>query len=247
MSDTVTTTKETNESCECSSSSTTESDGGSSISTTSDKPDYIIPPIGTKGTFTFLSPFNEVLYNDQEYEVVSIRSLKELYDSEEDPLTYIYEEVGLTSSEFQTDLDWNVPIIVFTTEAGKYLYVPASYLGSLPNITGVRYQQVMLAVNLGYLPVNFDLEIAKDTIKEDILGTLGITSTVEAIKTSAVQMVDEDEDEKYKKLLEGKKTINSSYKIRYLKLVQINNTLRQQIKMMNNCMVNHLSILETSD
>ena len=204
------------------------------------KPTYIVPAIGTVGTFEFKSPFDDKLYNGLEYEVKAIRSLVELNDSNEDPFVNIYQPVELSEKDFKTDLDHNVPIVVLSNSGGNYYYVPASKIKSMPKTVGVKYQQVMMAINLGYLPLDFDLELAKDTIVNDIKATLGITSTVESIKTSAVQLITSDEHEQYKKLLESNKTITSSYRIRYEILAEKNKKLMSTIKMLNDCIFQHL-------
>lgn len=178
----------------------------------------IIPPIGSRGVFTFEEPFNTTLNNGQEYIVKGIRLLKEIQDSLEDPYTNIYQPVNLTEDDFKKDLQNNVPVIVLSNSGNEYYYIPANKLKSMPQTVGIKYQEVMLAINLGYLPISFDLDLAKETIVTDILATLGIESTVESLKTSAVQLVTDTEDATYKKLLETRKSIKSSYRIRYEEL-----------------------------
>lgn len=221
--------------CNC---DTSKEDTGVDGPTT--KPTYIVPPIGTKGIFTFESPFDDKMYNNAEYEVKAIRSLSEMHDSEEKPYENIYQPVNLTEKDFKTDMDHNVPIIVLASSGGSYYYVPASKLKSMPKITGIKYQQVMLAINLGYLPISFNLDVAKDTIVNDIKSTLGITSTVEAIKTSAVQLVNEDDHTTFQKLLDTNKKIRNSYRVRYELLSKKYEELRKKLKILNNCMINHI-------
>lgn len=204
------------------------------------KPVYVVPPIGTKGKFTFLEPFNKVMYNNQEYTVKAIRSLQELSDSEEKPFENIYMEHELTEDKFKSDLDNNIPIIVFKNNGGNYFYVPATYLNSMPKNDGVKYQQVMMAINLGYLPLDFDYSVAEDIIKNSIKASLGITSTIETLKTSAVQLVSEDEHNRFKMLLEGNKTEKHGYMFRYNMLLEQNKKLKQRMKLLNDCIILHI-------
>lgn len=227
-----------NPSCNCDNPDAVETATGLTLS--SSKPSYIIPEIGTRGTFKFASPYDDVMDDAVEYEVRSIRSLKEVYDSEEDPFANIYSAVQISEDEFRRDLDWNVPIIVLTNSANQYFYVPATKLLSMPKVSGIKYQEVMLAINLGYLPLTYDTTLAEETLKDDILHTTGITSTVERIKTSAVSIVSEEDHANYKKLLDGKKKTKHSWRVRYEMLLEKFNEQKLVIKTLHECVEKHL-------
>lgn len=227
-----------NPSCDCDNPNSVETATGLTLS--SDKPSYIIPEIGTRGTFNFSSPYDTVMDSSVEYEVRSIRSLKEVYDSEEDPFGNIYNSVQISEEEFRRDLDWNIPVIVLTNSANQYFYIPATKLLSMPKVTGVKYQEVMLAINLGYLPLTYDTSLAEETLKDDILHVTGITSTVERIKTSAVSIVTEDEHNNYKKLLDSKKQTKNSWRVRYEMLLEKFNEQKKVIDMLHSCIEKHL-------
>lgn len=204
------------------------------------KPIFIVPPVGTRGTFKFKKPFNNKMYDGLEYEVRAIRSLVEMKDSDEKPYENIYVPVELTEKDFKQDVDHGVPIIVFINTAGNYYYVPASYLLSMPKTSGVKYQQVMMAVNLGYLPIDYDPSLIKSTLVDDVKAILGITSTVETIKTSAVYLISEEEHQSFQKLLNGNKSITHSYRVRYAKVLEENNKYRERLKLLTNCLTNHI-------
>jgi hypothetical protein len=202
------------------------------------KPLYYVPAVGTKGAFSFQSPFDSILFSNQEYEVKSIRSLKELYDSEEDPFTNIYSANNLTEEEFKTDLDNNIPIIVLANDANQYYYVPATKLSSLPKLTGVKYQEVMLVINLGYLPVDIDVSSTKDDIESVVSEKIGVTSSMEIIKTSAIQLVDDAKDEEYTKLRE-KNMNRDTWRTKYKKLETKYNDALAQLDLLHTCIEQH--------
>lgn len=204
------------------------------------KPVYYVPAVGTKGSFSFQEPFDSILFSSQEYEVKSIRSLKEIYDSEEDPYTNIYAANNISEEDFKTDLDNNIPIIVLANSANQYYYVPATKLASLPKVTGVKYQECMMVINLGYLPLDFNIDTAKDTIINDIKASLGIESTVETIKTSSIQLVEEDKHDEFQKLLNTRKTITESYRTRYMKISEKYTNMKQQLDKLHKCIEAHI-------
>lgn len=202
------------------------------------KPIYYTPAVGTKGSFSFQSPFDSILFSNQEYEVKSIRSLKELYDSEEDPYTNIYAANNLTEQDFETDLNNDIPIIVLANDANQYYYVPATKLSSLPKLTGVKYQEVMLAINLGYLPVDTDITSTKMDIESVVSEKIGVKSNMEIIKTSAVQLVDEAKDVEYTKLREANMN-KDTWRTKYKKLESKYNDALAQLELLHTCIEKH--------
>ena len=193
---------------------------------------FVIPPIGAKGRFKFLEPFNVEQYEKEELKVSAIRTFKELKDSNIDIYELIYKPVNLTEKDVLTDMDNNVPILVLESQSGKYLNIPANRIQSLPDISGIKYQQRMLVANMGLLPLNYNLDTLFNVIKEDIYDITGISTEIQDIKSSGIVIVDELKDKEYSKLLENKKTVNLSYRTRYYKLKeQYDKLLEQQKKL----------------
>jgi hypothetical protein len=175
----------------------------------------LTPPIGTVGSFTFTPPFDTLITGDQEFRVTAVRNLLELENSGEKPFDTIYRSIGLTEAEFKHDLDNNVPIVVFSTTGNEYFYVPADRVLSIPKINGVRYQEMVLAISLGNIPVSKDLTVVKDIIVQDIKTVVGIESTVSEVPASAVGLVDVVKHKEFELLLEGRKTTSKSYRTLY--------------------------------
>lgn len=185
----------------------------------------IIPPINTRGKFTFSSAISKIkkLSADEEYTVTSIRSLIDLHKSEELPYETIYQPIGLSSKDFEEDLNTDVPIVVFTKTNEDFFYIPADHILSMPNVTGIRYRNVILSANLGGLPLNFDISLAKTTIADEIYNTLGIKTTVAEIYSSAVTLVSDDADAALRLKLANLKTVDKSYLTKYKEtLVELN-------------------------
>ena len=203
---------------------------------------YIIPPIGSKGKFTFQSPFDTGTKKDTEYTVYSIRSIRELMDSSEDPLKYIYKNVGLSETDMNKDIEDNIPIVVLSSGTNSYIYVPANRISTLPDISGVKYQQKMLAINIGHLPLDYSLDVVKETVKEAVLEMTGIESTVQAIDTSAIKYITSKEHTTYMKLIAGRKKSNMSYRTRYKILNNQYESLKKKLEDLEKCIIfNRLS------
>ena len=194
----------------------------------------IVPPINAKGMFVFDVPFDSVLLNNKEYTVKAIRSLKEMSDSGEKPYENIYKPVNLTETDYYNDVNADIPIVVLVDGGGNYTYIPASKIKSLPITTGIKYQETMLAVNLGFLPLSYNLDNIKTLVAEDIKASMGITSNVEAIVTSAVHLITEEKDAEFKKLLEANKTRKEGYSTKYNDLNVNYEKLRTRLQLLEN-------------
>jgi hypothetical protein len=154
----------------------------------------MVPRVGIKGTFAFSAPYSASINSDQQLEVVSVRSLAELEASGEDPLTNIYKAIGELDTVFLADLKNNEPIIVFSTDGGDYIYVPANKLISDAKLSGISYSEKMVMVNLGYLPAKFNTTAIETAIKNAVNNAIGITPAVSVADTSAAIYVSAAKD-----------------------------------------------------
>lgn len=188
---------------------------------------YIIPPIGSKGQYIFLEPFNTSLYQEQELEVVSVGYIKELEDKKIDVLKVIYNIIGLTNEDYLDDINNNIPIVTFMSSNGSYLYVPADRIQGMPDSSGVKYQERIIAINLGLIPLETDLDSLKENIKDLVYDNFGVTSSIKEVHSSSVVLIDKVKDTAFRKLLENKRTNNLSYRTRY-------NQLKKQYDDLNN-------------
>jgi len=183
----------------------------------------IIPILNTKGTFVLEEPFNTLVKTAQIFTVTSIRSIQELEASNEEPYLTIYQAVGLTEADYKDDILKNIPIIVFATEGGEYFYVPADRLLSEPVSNGYAYRQMGLSIDLGYIPIEMNLDLIRDIIIEDVYNITSITPRVDAYPMSSITSVSKTKDTEFKLLVASKKTVDKSYKTRYYELMALYN------------------------
>lgn len=194
---------------------------------------YIIPPKGTKGVFSFKSPFDKTdkIGKNEELTVTSIRSLLELIRSNEDPYGTIYTPQGLTVDEYTSDLNSDIPVIVFVRSNGDFYYVPANRINSYPNITGHQYRRTLLAANLGSLPLNFNTDQLLEAVNEVILNNVGITTEAVIKPSGAITYVSDEDHNIFIKTLENKTTVDKSASIL---LLEANTIIDKQKKIIKN-------------
>lgn len=183
-------------------------------------PLYYVPNVGYKGSFGFKSPFDQLYNPNKKYTVTSIRDLKEMRDSDENPFENIFEANGLTQSEFEECVKYNIPIAVLTDAGDNYYYIPCNYISKIVSAHGFQYIEKVLVVSLGYIPTGTDLTQLKKKILEDVQDTTGVISTVEDLPSSGVVYVSEQENIAYKKAVEKNMTNNLSWRQQYKDLEQ---------------------------
>lgn len=205
----------------------------------------VIPSLNTKGSFKFAPPFDKVTSENQEYTVNSIRNLLDLDRSGEKPFETIYKPLGLTDIDFKNDVDNNIPICVFTTEGCEFFYVPVNRILSLPITAGVKYRETVLALSLGNIPVDMNLELVKQSILEIVLATTGIETSVNEIPASTTVLIDYEQDKVFKSILNSKKTMNSSYLTKYNELQVQNEKLIQLVKNLENVIKTKTNLCNT--
>jgi len=172
-----------------------------------------IPPINSSGVFSFKRPFDHLTDSQTRLTVVAIRTIAEILA--DDPLRHIYNPVGLTKDDMDTDANNNIPIISFLNMSKEYIYVPASYIQNSPMTNGYIYKEKMLSIPLGMVPSELDLSVLTDIIEEATYDVLGVKSKVTETITSRSTLFTDLENKKAIALRKNKSTVNKSYRTRY--------------------------------
>lgn len=135
-----------------------------------------IPNVGESGAFTAIAPFS--LISGRQYECISVRQYAELEQGRIDVFATIYQPVGLTQADFDADLK-DCPILIgLRSGLGEISYVPAKYLNQSPVLSGVAYQDVVVAMSLGPLPTLLPLEDFVEHLKDFVTRELGVVCEI---------------------------------------------------------------------
>lgn len=143
-----------------------------------------IPTLGTKGIYTLLAPFNTVLTPNVPYRCTAVRSLTDIISSGGNPEVDYYTPNGINTTSYLTDSKVGVYIVSLQSDSGAVVYVPSSYFTSFPDIGGVSYTTIALAINLGAIPDNLDLTYIKSKVADVITENIGIVSEVKTVVIS---------------------------------------------------------------
>ena len=188
-----------------------------------------IPYVGTKGIFTFLSPVDKII-PEVELTVQGIRSIENLSVSGVNVYEYIYKPLNISENDYKNDMINNVPIVEFNDPEGKYYAVPASYILSVPDISGVNYKKKIIAIDIDLIKDNEDITYFLKELKDLTLQELGIEPSVKLIDASPVIKVSKEDDalitKKRKANLAGKKSV-------FVKLKECENLTKLLSKQVN--------------
>lgn len=136
----------------------------------------ITPSIFTTGIFEVKEPFQ--VSEGVEYVVTEVRSFEELLRLGIDIFNDVYAPLGLSNDDFVEDRVKLASLVTLSGNGSPTLFIPDTYITSMPNSTSVPYNHAIISVSLGAVPDTLLLENLKTNIGELVLGELGITPMV---------------------------------------------------------------------
>ena len=138
----------------------------------------IAPPISLRGIWTLADPF--VLTPNTIYTVEAVRTFDEMLKLNVDVLGRVYTPVGLDKAAFDADVAALAKIVSLTSPGQPTVYVPTTYITSMPDDTAVSYDYVVISAPLGAVPTTLISGIQQllDTIADDCSDLIGIRPVV---------------------------------------------------------------------
>lgn len=164
-----------------------------------------VPSIGLQAYFTFKEPFNtffKAKYNLDsltiKLKVISVISMRDMIRNDlRDPFTELYETVGISEVDYKTDLLDNIPIVSFSfkdlSDVEKYIRCPLNYIDSYSNVSNIEYINKVFVIDLNKLPIDLDLSVYINDLKDFIESRVGLTPDVKEVSIGDVELVDLNE------------------------------------------------------
>lgn len=156
----------------------------------SEIPTPAVLTIGSKGRFHFALPFpaQDIIYTCQ-----ALRTINNWIDTDEDPLTIVYLNNQLTAETYQSAKDRNQTIASLQSETGQWFYIPIDYVIGAPSLDGVIYAERMFGINLGYQPLEIDLNALEVNIANIIFDHTGVRPQIDSVIISKKKLLTPDE------------------------------------------------------
>jgi hypothetical protein len=124
---------------------------------------------------------------DGVYTCKAIKSFEDLRLEGVDPFINYYEPFGITRAVFDADEQNLVNIVTLMSDANPTIYIPDSYILSFPDKTSIPYRHVVLSVSLGAVPDTLTFFDLKTKIKNIVLDSIGVNSTVKEHQAGSVE------------------------------------------------------------
>lgn len=159
------------------------------------------PELYAKGFFTFKLPW--VAKDGVVYECLAIRSFEDIYKLGVDVYNRYYLAAGIIEGQlldtgnfnFEEESKSRPNIITLKGSDGTMLYIPDTFIESIPDKGIVPYSEIVLAVSLGLIPDNENLSSLKADVEALVAARTNISPTVHICKVSTVSNPTEEEHE----------------------------------------------------
>lgn len=148
----------------------------------------IIPPVGTKGRFTLLPPFDGLPYPLEIYTLAASRQFTDVENHGEDLFYTYYNPFNLTEQDLARDRQAGALLITLQTAKYPPIYVPSSYVKAYPDQTSRPYNQTIVTLSLGALPEDIMLDPTLAALNNTVSDFLGVNPT--AINVAFMPLTD---------------------------------------------------------
>jgi hypothetical protein len=153
----------------------------------------LLPAIGTTGIYTLLPPFETKLLTNVSYRCAAVRRLEDIVAAGANPFTEHYEPAQISRAKYEEDMAAGVCIVSLIAGSGAWVYVPSSYIASMPDQNGIPYSVMLLGVKLSALPDSQDLALLKSKIVDTVTEYLGIDSEIREVVVSPPMLISRTE------------------------------------------------------
>jgi len=180
--------------------------------------------IGNKGKVNFLAPFDK--YNsDKEWSIVGIQQIPYLTKLGADILNLVYIDEGLLESDYEEDIQNQIPIITLEDESQQLINVPMDRIGDEDTENSYKYKEFGLAVSLPSLPIEYDTTAIENDIKVVVKEKLGFDVSVAKVELSAVTLVNSTKHKEFMLHLQNGAISKHSMRTKLLMEIERNNKL----------------------
>lgn len=149
------------------------------------------PPIAVKGQFKLKTPWEVV--EDRTYQCSAVRSFPELAEKNIDTFAMVYEPMSLSREVYERDRLAGANIITLMSDLHPVIHVPDTYIESFPDMSGMRYDHMVISASLGAVPNYLDLTFAKQQVLNVIKDVVGIESVVEVHSAPTTKFITIDQ------------------------------------------------------
>ncbi len=154
------------------------------------------PVVGSKGLWKLNKPFDSLLPVNTALTCTAISNYGQLHAMGIDPYETYYLPHDISKEDYQKHFDGDGRIVFLRTDSGIRYSFPLHYLDTYPIGTGINYVSMGVGVRLGAVPVNVNLELLLEQIRELCHLNVGVEVQAEFLALSEIMMVDNAEHDR---------------------------------------------------
>lgn len=132
----------------------------------------LTPKFGAYGFFKLLPPF--ATETNLSYRCEAVRSFRDVEESGLSVYKEFYETKGISVSDYESDLALGPNIITLVSDSGLILYVPDTYILSIPKIDVADYKHFVFSIDVGMCHSFTSFDDFENALKELSNQMLGI-------------------------------------------------------------------------
>lgn len=159
---------------------------------------YVLPTIGSSGSFKLAPPFDAKMGVSERYTVKSIRTISEIEANSVDVKKIYYLDNGLTELDYIQHVEVDMQIVSLQSGYGQWIEVPAVYILEMPKIDGVPYQKKNIIISLPPIPTDMQISVLAQDLQDTATLFIGAEASHAIIDVSTVLAVDKDTHETVK-------------------------------------------------
>lgn len=176
----------------------------------------LIPAIGSKGKFVLKTPWS--LNADAEYICQSLQSFQVLSKTRVDVYKNYYSPKGVPVETYQSDQASGVVIVGLRNSTGSYIFVPSSFILSVPDRSGYAYARRFVTVELGPLEVTTDTTALQNEISQLVTTNFGVNPTLREVELPIEGIVSQTDHEAIVAARRGAVTAPNTVESKYREL-----------------------------
>lgn len=197
----------------------------------------VTPSLGAKGVFILKEPF--YANPSVDYWVSAIRSFQDMQSNPGNFIEDIYIANGLTQENYEQDSLANANIITLMAVNQSPIYVPDTYILSIPSSDIIPYKYFVASVELGAMSASYDLSYILDALKNTTKEYIGVDAVVEAHVLPFDSIVSISQHESIETARKAAILINKTDKARLLEAENIIEKQKQKIEMLEELVLSY--------
>jgi len=154
-----------------------------------------IPTIAMTGLYDLLQPYDKLLVAKVPYECITLRKISAYMADGVDVYNTFYQPLSDTPTAYQADLKNDETLVTLKSDFGHSVTVPARAINGYPNLGGIRYVRMGIALDLGYIPDYLSLKDCGNQVNQLVQNILGIVPTFQIAKIGASIILSGDQDD----------------------------------------------------